>query len=153
METATQSQEQVIESLVLAKRERSALSLVQLNADDRERMLRADYLTASDAGLILFFNLALQMIGEKSPSAKSWTWTKGSLRASYDADAMITIVSVGDVVVLSNEMPGRERLIAGQWMHTIYDAAMAVDTRKQSEASRAALRQGSEQINDMLADV
>lgn len=147
-----ENHEEAISGLVLAKRERTPESLIRLSSDDRDQIKREDYLRAADSGLILFFALALSRLGEER-QARVWTWTSGATTAKYDAGTASFRVTVGNILVLSDELPGREVMIPGQWMFSIHDAYKELLAREEAARRQDSMRRAGEQIAEMTAEV
>lgn len=147
-----ENHEEAISGLVLAKRERTPESLIRLSSDDRDQIKRADYIRAADSGLILFFALALSRLGEER-QARVWTWTSGATTAKYDAGTASFRVTVGNILVLSDELPGREVMIPGQWCFAIHDAYRELLAREDAARRQDSMRRAGEQIAEMTAEV
>jgi len=147
-----ENHEEAITGLVLAKRERTPESLIRLSSDDRDRIKREDYLRAADSGLILFFALALSRLGESGDS-RAWVWKSNAITAKYDAGTASFRVTVGNILVLSDEVPGREVMIPGQWCFAIHDAYKDMLAREAAARRQDSMRRSGEQIAEMTAEV
>lgn len=147
-----ENHEEAIAALVLAKRERTPESLIRLNSDDRDQIKRADYLKAAENGVVLLFALAIKRLSGAT-QGNVYVWTSGATTAKYDAGTATLRVTVGDLVVLSDELPGREVMIPGQWCYALHDAYRTLIAREDAERRQASLRRAGEQIAEMTAEV
>lgn len=152
MSNSQSHEEAAIEALVLAKRDRTPESLIRLNADDREALKRTDYLRAAENGVPLLFALAIRRLGTCG-EGKVWTWQSGAITAKYDEGAATLRVTVGDVLAMSDELPGREVMIPGQWCFTLHDAYQQALAREDAERRQASTRRAAKQIDELTADI
>ena len=150
--------ENAIQALIVAKQEQKIEDLARLDPAQIDELLRGYYLQAAEQKLILMVNLWVrEMVGPQTSGVFEWRSTAitGDVQTvvAYDSNTGTTKATVGNLVVLSNEIAGRELLRPGQWLHRLHDAyrqrQATIRHTEEIEAGRAAQKT----ILDFVADV
>ena len=147
-----------IQALILAKQEQKIEDLARLDPAQIDEILRGYYLQAVQQKLILMVNLWVrELVGPQTSGVFEWRSIAitGDVQTVviYDSNTGTTKGTVGNLVVLSNEIAGRELLRPGQWLHRLHDAyrqrQATIRHTEEIEAGRAAQKT----ILDFVADV
>lgn len=156
---ARPDQEQVIASLIEAKRGYSLEQLAVLSPAQTDEVLRDWYNQAADRKLIRLINLWVRaLVGDPTPAGVyEWRAVEAAgdvpTVVAYDARGGTTRATVGQLVVLSNEIAGREVLRPGQWIYRLRDAYTQQQARKRQAFAAEENRIAEGKALDFLADV
>ncbi|TXH50675.1 MAG: hypothetical protein E6Q97_20000 [Desulfurellales bacterium] len=152
-------QDQAIASLIEAKRGYSLEQLALLSPAQTDEILRDWYNQAADRKLIRLINLWVRaLVGDPTP-AGVWSWrtveAAGDVPTvvTYDGAAGTTRATVGALVVLSNEIAGREVLRPGQWIYRLRDAYLQDQARKRQAHAAEENRVAEAKVMDFLTEV
>lgn len=152
-------EEQAIEALILAKQNYTVEQLVRMPEDQTDEILHQFYLQARDARLIRLINLWVRALAGSAPANGIFEWRSVAITGDvptvvvYDSRTGTTRATVGDSVVLNNEIAGREFLQPGNWLRKLraaYIEKMAGIEHAQ-EIDRS--RRHEQKITDFLTDV
>lgn len=151
-------QEQAIEALIAARQAYSMEELAVMQGSTDE-ILHRFYLEAAERKLIRLVNLWVRALAGGPNPAGVWEWRLVAITGdvptvvAYDGRSGTTRATVGDLVVLTNEIPGKEILQPGQWLlrlRAAYIQQMA-GVRHTQEIAESQTRE--KKVLDFLADV
>lgn len=150
--------ENAIQGLIVAKEKHRIEDLAQLDSAQIDEILRGYYLQAADQKLILLINLWIrELVGPQTSGVFEWRSTAitGDVQTVvvYDSNTGTTKATVGNLVVLSNEIAGRELLRPGQWLHRLHDAYRQRQATRRHTQEIEAGRVAQKTILDFVADV
>jgi len=150
--------ENAIQALIVAKQGRGIEDLARLDPAQIDEILRGYYLQAVDQKLILMVNLWIrELVGPQTSGVFEWRSTAitGDVPTVviYDSNTGTTKGTVGNLVVLSNEIAGRELLRPGQWLHRLHDAYRQRQATQRHTEEIEVSRAAQKTILDFVADV
>lgn len=150
--------ENAIQTLIVAKERHQITDLARLDPAQIDEILRGYYLQAAEQKLILMVNLWVrELVGPQTSGVFEWRSTAitGDVQTVvvYDSNTGTTKATVGNLVVLSNEIAGRELLRPGQWLHRLHDAYRQREATIRHTEEIEAGRVAQKTILDFVADV
>ena len=151
-------QEQAIGALVAAKRAYSLEELARMEPVQIDEVLRQFYLQAVDRKVIRLINLWVRALAPAT-SAGVHEWRSVAVAGdvptvvSYDLRSGTTRAMVGDLVVLSNEVPGRELMRPGDWLYRLRDAYQLHQAGVRHAQEVAIDQEAGRKVTDFLAEV
>ncbi len=151
-------QDQAIQDLIATRQGYSLEQLAAFSPAQIDEVLRQFYLQAADKKLIRLINLWVRsLVG--APNGGIWEFRSVAITGDvptivrYDGTSGTTRATVGGLLVLSNEIPGREVLRPGNWILQLRDAYVQHQASARHEFEVAENRQAEAKVLDFLADV
>lgn len=153
-----QNQNEVIESLVLARRSLRGEDLSLLSAGALDGIGVEFYHKSVECGFLTRLNVAIQEHGTLEPGTDRVVWRSpasdsSEIIAGYNIKLSVTEVFKGSTLVFSNVEAGREFCNPGQWMRDVWFTIGRLEEEKRRRAEAADRLRREQRIRDLTAEV
>lgn len=151
--------QEAITALVKAKADIPQSDLVQWAPAQFDAKYREWYYEASRQGIVVQINLAIRALGVETTAGQfHWEYVNPAtptITARHDAQAGTTIITVGAITVLKNDVPGCEVFNpgTGAWLDTLGSAYAAKLQEQQHAAAKAREAAQTNKAADFLKQV
>lgn len=158
---------EAVEALVDQRGQHNLTTLHNLTADDLDAMQRQTYLEAQKLGVVQFLVSFVRQYGEQPPeNSLSHVWQVNRARppialrieVRHDGAIEVRVRMLGvtperEIVVLSDFVAGKERMIARQWLGAVVEEYEAARQRREHAERLADRAARDERIGDLTAGV